>query len=69
MVGGTEKPKIPSKFAQRLAQYNQGSHSPEKALNFRKRPWKFLELYFSLRSPYISVQVFEKSLNFLQLWL
>ena len=36
MIGGTEKPKIPSKFAKRLAQYNQGSHSPEKSLNFHE---------------------------------
>ena len=31
--------------------------------------WKVLKFHFSLKSPYISAQVVEKSVNFLQLWI
>ena len=39
----------------------QGSHSLENSLNLRGSPWKGLEFYFSLKSPYIFVQVLEFS--------
>ena len=39
----------------------QGSHSLENSLNFRESPWKGLEFYFSLKRPYIFVQVLEFS--------
>ncbi len=40
-----------------------GSHSLEKYLNFRGSSWKVLEFHFSLKSPWICVQVLEKSLK------
>ena len=39
----------------------QGSHSLENSLSFRESPWKGLEFYFSLKRPYIFVQVLEFS--------
>ena len=47
----------------------QGSHSIEKFWNFRRSHWKVVEFHFPLKSFKIFVEVLEKSLNFLQLWV